>query len=481
HSVKYYERGERPLEFVTSRQWFVRLLDKKDALLAKGDEIRWHPDFMQLRYRNWTENLNTDWCISRQRFFGVPIPLWYPLDAAGAPDFEHPIVAPADMLPVDPTTDVPPGHRAEERGQPGGFVGETDIFDTWFTSSLTPQISSRWLLDAARHARLFPADLRPQAHEIIRTWAFYTIAKALLHEDAIPWRHVAISGWILDPDRKKMSKSRGNVVTPMHLLDEYGADGLRYWAASARLGTDTAFDDKVLKVGKRLVTKLFNAGKFVLSQEGEEAPVTAELDRAFVYRLRALVERVTASMDAFEYAQALQETESFFWHDFTDTYLELVKVRARGEGGGSAIAALRLGLSVLLRLFAPALPYITEEVWSWAFAADTGQPTIHRAPWPGADDLDTVPAPHEPGCFDTAVACLAAINKAKSEGGVSVGRGVAAVTVAASPTTLARLEPALADVLKSARVTGHSVEPRPALADGVVEVADVTFAPAEDR
>ncbi len=436
---------------------------------------------MRLRYRNWTENLNTDWCISRQRFFGVPIPLWYPLDEAGAPDFEHPIVAPAEMLPVDPTTDVPPGHRAEQRDQPGGFTGETDIFDTWFTSSLTPQISSRWVLDPARHARLFPADLRPQAHEIIRTWAFYTIAKALLHESTIPWRHIAISGWILDPDRKKMSKSRGNVVTPMHLLDEYGADGVRYWAAGARLGTDTAFDDKVLKVGKRLVTKLFNAGKFVLSQEGEAAPITAELDRAFVHRLRALVERVTASFEAFEYAQALQESEAFFWHDFTDTFLELVKARARSEGGGSAIAALRLGLSVVLRLLAPALPYISEEVWSWVFAAETGEPSIHRAPWPGATDLVAVPPPSDPGCFDAAVACLAAINKAKSEGGVSVGRGVSAVTLLASPATLARLEPVLADVLASARVTAHTLEPRPALADGIVEVTDVTFAPVEER
>jgi valyl-tRNA synthetase len=481
HSVKYYENGERPLEFVTSRQWFVRLLDKKEALLAKGDEIGWLPDFMRLRYRNWTENLNVDWCISRQRYFGVPIPLWYPLDDAGTPDFEHPIVAPAEMLPVDPTTDVPPGHRAEQRDQPGGFTGETDIFDTWFTSSLTPQISSRWLLDPARHARLFPADLRPQAHEIIRTWAFYTIAKAMLHEDKIPWRHIAISGWILDPHRKKMSKSRGNVVTPMHLLDEYGADGVRYWAAGARLGTDTAFDDKVLKVGKRLVTKLFNAGKFVLSQEGEAAPITAELDRAFVHRLRALVERVTASFEAFEYAQALQDSEAFFWHDFTDTFLELVKVRARGECGGSAIAALRLGLSVLLRLFAPALPYISEEVWSWVFAAETGAPSIHRAPWPGATDLAAVSPPSDPGCFDVAVACLAAINKAKSEGGVSVGRGVSAVTLLANPATLAHLEPVLADVLASARVTAHTIAPRPALADGTVEVADVTFAPVEER
>src|SRR5581483_7433918 len=283
----------------STRQWFVRLLDKKEALLAKGDQIRWHPDFMRLRYRNWTENLNVDWCVSRQRYFGVPIPVWYPLDASGRP--------------VDPTTDAPPGFDEAQRGRPGGFVGEEDVFDTWFTSSLTPQIGSGWLLDPARHRQLFPADIRPQSHEIIRTWAFYTIAKALLHEDTIPWRHVVVSGWILDPERKKMSKSKGNVVTPAHLLDAHGADGVRYWAASARLGTDTAFDEKVMKVGKRLVTKLFNAGKFVLAQERAPGPIVTELDRAFVARLRALVERVTAAFEGFDYAHALQQTEGFFW------------------------------------------------------------------------------------------------------------------------------------------------------------------------
>src|SRR5439155_2768210 len=227
-------------------------------------------------------------------------------------------------------------------------TGEPDIFDTWFTSSLTPQISSRWLLDPERHRRLFPADIRPQSHEIIRTWAFYTIAKAMLHENAIPWRHAVVSGWILDPDRKKMSKSRGNVVTPMHLLDEYSADGVRYWAASARLGTDTAFDDKVFKIGKRLVTKLFNAGKFVLGQAGADGGGAAELDRAFALRLRALGGRVTASPEEFDSAHALQDTEAFLWNDFTDTFIELTKARAR-EGDASAIAALRLGLNVLLR------------------------------------------------------------------------------------------------------------------------------------
>jgi hypothetical protein len=234
----------------------------------------------------------------------------------------------------------------------------------------------------------------------------------MLHEDTIPWRHAIVSGWILDPDRKKMSKSKGNVVTPMHLIDEYGADAIRYWAASARLGTDTAFDDKVFKVGKRLVTKIFNAAKFVLQQEGDLAPIDDELDRAFVARLRALVERMTRLHADLEYAHALQETETFFWRDFTDTYLELVKVRVRDPQGGSASAALRLGLDVLLRLFAPMLPYVTEEVWSWTFAEERGQPSIHGAPWPGDADFAAIASPADVRVFDTAVACLAAINKA---------------------------------------------------------------------
>ena len=379
HSVKFYEKGERPLELVPTRQWFVRLLDKKEQLLDKGERIQWHPSFMHARYRDWTENLNSDWCISRQRYFGVPIPVWYRLDADGNRDYDDVLVAESERMPVDPTTDVPRGFEESQRDQPGGFTAESDIFDTWFTSSLTPQIGSHWTLDADRHAKLFPADIRPQSHEIIRTWAFYTIAKAMLHEDAIPWKHVVISGWVLDPDRKKMSKSHGNVLTPMPLIEKYTADGARYWSASARLGTDTAADEKVFKVGKRLATKLFNAGKFVLGQTAEVHPMQAELDRAFAAKLRRLVERATASFEAFNHAQALTDTETFFWTHFTDTYLELAKARARGEAGageadrGSAVAALRLGLDVLLRLFAPFLPYICEEVWSWAFAEETGQ------------------------------------------------------------------------------------------------------------
>ena len=299
HSVKFFEKGEQPLEFISTRQWFVRLLDKKDQLLEFGDRIHWHPDFMRHRYRIWTENLMFDWAISRQRFFGVPFPVWYRLGANGEIDLANPILAALETLPVDPMSSPPPAFKESQRGQQGGFAAESDVLDTWFISSLTPQIVSRWEIDPEIHGRLFPMDLRPQSHEIIRTWAFYTIAKALLHEHSIPWKHVAVSGWVLDPDRKKMSKSRGNVVTPTHLVEEYGADAVRYWSASARLGADTAFDLNALKVGKRLVTKLFNAGKFVLSQTGNALAITSPLDLAFATKLEVasteLAPRWTAS------------------------------------------------------------------------------------------------------------------------------------------------------------------------------------------
>jgi valyl-tRNA synthetase len=475
HAVKFYEKGERPLELVPTRQWFVRLLDKKEALLEKGAAVQWHPEFMGIRFRDWTENLSLDWCVSRQRYFGVPIPVWYPLDAAGRPDHARPLVAAREALPVDPTTDVPPGFAPEQRDRPGGFTGESDIFDTWFTSSLTPQIGSGWGVDPERHRRLFPADLRPQSHEIIRTWAFYTIAKALLHEDTIPWKHAAISGWVLDPDRKKMSKSLGNVVVPTDLLEKFGADAVRYWAASARLGSDTAVDEKVFKVGKRLQTKIFNAAKFALAQSADAHPIANELDRAFLAQLARLVERAGAGFERWNFAQALAETESFFWGQFTDTYLELVKLRARDEadaaGRGSAVATLRHALHVLLRLFAPVLPYVTEEVWSWVFAQESGPESIHRAPWPGAADFAALAAPDDPESFTVAAECWRAINKMRADAEVSVGREIEHLRIRANAKTLEKLRPGLPDVLLAARCRAHELAPAPELADGSFEVA----------
>jgi len=481
HPVKFYERGDRPLEFLSTRQWFVRLLDKKAELLAKGAELTWRPEYMGLRYRDWTEGLGQDWCVSRQRYFGVSIPVWYAVDADGKPDYEKPIWPAKEQLPVDPMLDVPRGYAESQRDQPGGFTGETDIFDTWFTSSLTPQIGSHWGKDPARHERLFPADMRPQAHDIIRTWAFYTIAKALCHEGSVPWHNAMISGWILDPDRKKMSKSKGNVVTPMHLLEEYGVDSVRYWASSARLGADTAFDPQVFKIGKKLVTKLFNAGKFVLGREGELHPITSEIDRAFIAKLRALVESATADLEAYRYANALQNVEAFFWSQFTDTYIELAKPRAWGTIGeaherGSGFHALRLALNVLLRLFAPVLPYISEEVWSWVFAKETGHASIHVAPWPGAADFAGIAAPDDPGSFDLAMACFNAINKAKSDAGVSVGRVAESLTVRANEKTLAALAPVLRDVAGAARCQTYQSSLDATLDDGAFAITDAVFA-----
>jgi valyl-tRNA synthetase len=482
HPVKFYEKGDRPLEFITTRQWFVRILEHKQSLIAAGDEVRWHPDFMGLRFRNWTENLNLDWCISRQRYFGVPFPVWYAVKDDGSTDFSRPLVAEEAALPIDPTTDVPPGYTEDERDRPGGFRAEEDVFDTWFTSSLTPQVATGWFTAPQRHRRLFPMDIRPQSHEIIRTWAFYTIVKALLHEGTIPWRHVAISGWVLDPDRKKMSKSKGNVITPMHLLDQYGADAVRYWSLAARLGTDTAFDEKVLKVGRRLVMKVWNASKYVLGQSGPDGAVTHPLDRAFLARLAETVEKSTAAFEELDYAGALDAVERFFWAGFTDNYVEMVKARARSEedaaGRASAVAALQLGLSTLLRLLAPYLPYVTDEVWSWGFAQATGARSIHTARWPTREEIATVvAAPCDGAAFDAACAFLEAVRKAKSAVGATVGRHLTRLQVAASPASASLLGPCMADLSAAARVpAGDVLVARESLEDGAFEVLVIELA-----
>jgi valyl-tRNA synthetase len=485
HPVKFYEKGDRPLEFISTRQWFVRLLDRRGELMAAGEKVGWHPDFMRTRFRNWTEGLQLDWCISRQRYFGVPFPVWYPLREDGSRDHSRPLLADEAALPVDPVADVPPGYEEAQRDQPGGFTAEPDIFDTWFTSSLTPQIATGWVDRPERHRKLFPMDLRPQSHEIIRTWAFYTIAKALLHEQTEPWRHVAISGWVLDPDRKKMSKSKGNVVTPMHLLEQYGADAARYWSLSARLGTDTAFDEKVLKVGRRLVTKIFNASKFVLGQSAPDGPVTHALDASFLARLEDTVGKATGALEDLEYAVALDAVERFFWAAFTDTYVEMVKSRARSEtdtaGRASAVAALQVGLKVLLRLFAPYLPYVTEEVWSWGFAESETAPSIHRAPWPSASELEGLAGEDGGATFDAACAFLEAVRKAKSGAGATVGRHLAGLKIAASPATARLVEPCLDDLRAAARVEGDVLEVREGLEDGAFEVVEIELAEPRPR
>jgi valyl-tRNA synthetase len=396
HHVKFYEKGDRPLEIVTSRQWFIKTLELRETLLARGRELRWYPAHMVARYENWVNGLNGDWCVSRQRFFGVPFPLWYRVGPGGAVTYDQPLIPPADRLPIDPSTDVPDGYSADQRGQPGGFIGDPDIMDTWATSSLTPFIVCGWGEDEDLWHRTFPMDLRPQGHDIIRTWLFSTVLRSHLEADVLPWRAAAISGWITDPDRKKMSKSKGNVVTPMGLLEEHGADAVRYWAAKAGPGADTSFDPKdpgQMKIGRRLAIKLLNASRFVLAKTSPAGPVTEVIDRGMLLRMDALIRSATRHLDSYDYAAALRETEDAFWW-FCDDYIELVKRRRANddEGGRSATTACTTALSALLRLFAPVLPFVTEEVWSW------WQPgSVHRAAWPDVSEIAAQTGAAQPG------------------------------------------------------------------------------------
>jgi valyl-tRNA synthetase len=383
HNVKFFEKGDRPLEIVTSRQWFVRTMKEREALLERGRALQWHPEYMRARFENWVNGLNGDWCVSRQRFFGVPFPVWYRVRQDGSTDFDARLLPEEAQLPVDPSTDVPAGYTAAQRGVPGGFTGDPDIMDTWATSSLSPFIVCGWESDPELFSRTFPMQLRPQAHDIIRTWLFSTVVRSHLELDELPWSNAAISGWVLDPDRKKMSTSKGNVVTPMGLLEEYGSDAVRYWAARGGPGVDTAFEPGQMKVGRRLAIKLLNASKFVLQRSEPAGPVTEPIDRGMLAELDALVRKATTVLDDYDYATALREIEAFFWM-FCDHYIELVKRRRQGEDAAaqSAITAAQTALSVMLRLFAPFMPFVTEEVWSW-----WQEGTVHRAAWPASSEL----------------------------------------------------------------------------------------------
>jgi valyl-tRNA synthetase len=440
HPVKFYEKGERPLEIVTSRQWFVRTLERRDELLARGEELRWHPDYMRHRYRSWVEGLNVDWNISRQRFFGVPFPAWYPVDENGDVNYDHLITSDDEKLPVDPSSDAPPGYREDQRGAPGGFVGDPDVMDTWATSSLTPQIAGRWGTDLFQ--RVFPMDLRPQAHDIIRTWLFSTIVRSHLQFNSLPFSDTLISGFIVDPDRKKMSKSIGNSVTPMPLVEQYGADALRYWAAGGRPGSDTTFDEGQLKIGRRLGIKILNASKFVLGRlDEDEIPGPSEVTEAIDLDLLAMLAKlVTATTDDFEnydYARALERTESFFW-SFCDDYVELVKMRAYGETDDastrSARATLALALSVLQRLFAPIMPFVTDEVWRWWH-----QHSVHAAPWPTLKEFPNLDVAAAGSTYAPTCEVLEAIRRAKSSAKVSQRAEVASVMVRAPADFLAAI------------------------------------------
>ncbi|MEN8582201.1 valine--tRNA ligase [Burkholderia sp. RS01] len=482
HPVNFFEKGDKPLEVVTSRQWYIRNggrdADRRERLISRGQEINFHPSFMRSRYENWIAGLNGDWLVSRQRFFGVPIPVWYPLDAQGNPDYDHPVLPSDESLPVDPAADAAPGFEESQRDQPNGFTGDADVLDTWATSSLTPQIVGGWSRDEDLFAKVYPFDLRPQGHDIIRTWLFSSAVRADALQDSAPWKHAAISGWILDPDRKKMSKSKGNVVVPTDVLNEFGSDAVRYWAASAKLGADTAYEIAQMKIGRRLAIKLLNASKFVLNLGATENSVvstdlsvlTNPLDRALLAQLSDVIAQATKAFDNYDYARALQITESFFWQ-FTDDYVELIKDRAYGAAGeteqASVLAALATTLDSLLRLFAPFLPFATEEVWSWW---RTG--SVHRAEWPAALEITA----GDTTMLGTVGVALSGIRKAKSEAKVKQRTGVLAATITANASLVAQLEAGLGDL----KAAANAQEITLATGDGELTVSGVELAPAEE-
>jgi valyl-tRNA synthetase len=474
HPVKFYEKGDRPLEIVSTRQWYLRNgardAELRERLIELGREMDWHPDFMRVRYENWTNGLTGDWLVSRQRFFGVPIPVWYGLDENGERDYDRVITPDLGQLPVDPTTDVPAGYDESQRGVPGGFEAERDIFDTWATSSLTPQLAGGWQRDDELWDLVAPFDVRPQGQDIIRTWLFSTMLRSALEDGRAPWSHAAISGFIVDPDRKKMSKSKGNVVTPADILGSHGTDAVRYWSASSRLGADAAFDPQnptQVKIGRRLAIKVLNAAKFVLSfPVPEGARITHDLDASMLATLDQVVRDTTTAFESFDHARALELTEAFFW-TFCDDYLELVKERAYNQadsGQASAALALRLALSTLLRLLAPVLSFATEEAWSWF---EDG--SIHTSAWPEPLGIDG-----DPGVLKTVGEALIGIRRAKTEAKASQKTPVATLTIAAPAGAVAALKAAQGDL----QAVGRIEEITFSAAEDLL-VTDVVFAPQE--
>jgi len=460
HAVKFFEKGDKPLEIVSTRQWYIRNGARDEKLRARllkhGSDLQWHPEFMKVRYENWVNGLTGDWLISRQRFFGVPLPVWYPLDADANPLFDAPIVATRDMLPVDPTSDAAPGYSEDRRGQANGFVGEVDVMDTWATSSLTPQLAGGWERDPELFNLVFPYSLRPQGQDIIRTWLFSTLLRAEQQHGKSPWQHAALSGFIVDPDRKKMSKSKGNVVTPADMLVKHGSDAVRYWAASSRLGTDAAFDPQnptQIKIGRRLAIKILNASKFILGFPGTaDAEVTEPLDQSMLAGLALVVGQATKAFENYDHARALEVTESFFW-TFCDDYLELVKERSYGEpdaAQASAVAALRTALSTLLRLFAPFVPFATEEAWSWS-----NDESIHRAPWPVVTELvseDSAATHGNIALLDLASRALTGIRRGKTDAKASQKTDVESAVIRGTAPEVGLLALAAADLKAVGRI-----------------------------
>jgi valyl-tRNA synthetase len=453
-SVRTHERCGTPVEYIIASQWFVRVLDQKGEWLAAGERVAWHPEQMRARYRSWIEGLRFDWNLSRQRYFGVPFPVWY-CDACG-----EALLATEDELPVDPT------ERGPSRPCPCGgtsFMPDSDVMDTWATSSMSPQIAGRWLADPELYAQVFPYSLRPQAHEIIRTWAFYTLVKSRYEFDALPWTHVAISGWGLAPPEEgtsakggkpsKLSKSKGGSGA-LEMVTAFSADAVRYWAASTGFGKDTIISEEKIALGAKLVTKLWNvarfAERFLAGYSPPAAPPSdlAPTDRWLLARLHRLIERVGALWQGYEYAAAKSETEAFFWRELADNYLELAKARLyapAAPGHEAARYTLHAAALATVKLFAPILPYVTDAIYTGLFAETDGAVSVHRAAWPQVDRALIDEAAEQTG--EALVAIATAVRRHKSEANLSLGAELPRLELRTADAGLATaLYAALADL-----------------------------------
>ncbi|ETO91274.1 MAG: valyl-tRNA synthetase [Candidatus Xenolissoclinum pacificiensis L6] len=351
HSVKCAERSENPLEFLYVSQFYIKVLENKQKILEVAKKINWLPPEMRIKLEQWIIGMKWDWCISRQRYFGVPIPIWYDKDT------DDIVLPDNNMLPVDPLLD--------EREN---TVPETDVLDTWATSSITPQINAHMGLDDNRLGDIFPFMVRNQSHEIIRTWAFYTIVRSMYHNDSYPWHNIMISGWCINENKEKLSKSKSNAsITPTTIIEQYGADAVRYWAALATVGHDTVLSLDVMQAGKKLVNKLWNAGKFVASffVTPDIASITQIIDKWAFNEVVVLCHKVEANMESFAYYRAIKDLESFFMNFFCDNYLELVKYRAYNtvEGHDSVCNTLSIVYIAILRMFAIFLPFISDHIY----------------------------------------------------------------------------------------------------------------------
>ncbi len=459
-SVRVHERCDTPVEYIVTRQWFVHVLDFKKELIKAGEQVTWHPAHMKARYNEWVENLHWDWCISRQRYFGVTFPVWY-CHACG-----EILLADEAQLPLDPTEQQPT--KACACGSTS-FRPEESVMDTWATSSLSPQIMGRWLTDKPLYEQVFPFSLRPQAHDIIRTWAFYTIVKSYHHFGRLPWKEVAISGWGLAAEGAgKISKSRGGgPMPPMEMIEKYSADAVRYWAASIGYGKDSTISEEKIQTGARLVTKLWNVGRFSQRflqdyRPPAERPALSPTDRWILSRTQRLILRVTDLFRNYDYAAAKSETESFFWRDLADNYLEMSKERLYDETSEMREGARYTLYHVLLtvvKLFAPFLPYITEEVYQALFTTTEGRVSIHNARWPIADEALIDEGAEAVG--DAIVEVVTAVRRYKSEANLSLGTELRWLQLATSESALARLlGEAAADITSVTRARKVEVSKR---------------------